>query len=127
MSASPVSTFRAVTQAPVRRRAREVQARGPQARPARLAAPGGRPVQSMGPSVAGGPVQLRLAQARRMPRAAGGVQLTDRGILLVSVLMGALLLGSLVVGVVSFFGVSDAPLDDAPTVDAPGVTLVVVH
>lgn len=128
MSASPAVLSRVVTPAPVRRRLRGLRARGPLARPQRLAAPAGRPVQPVAPVLAGGPVGLRLAPVApsvgRRPVTGQGVQLTDRGILVVALLMAGLFAASMLVGVASFLRVSDAPLDDAPAPTAAQVALV---
>lgn len=118
MSASLIAKANAVTPAKVRRRVREQQLRGPQARPVRLTAPGGRPLQPMAPGGHGAPVELVWgsdARGRAARPASGQVQLTDRGILAVVVLLGLIVVATVSVGVVRFLGVSDAPLEEAPT------------
>ncbi|SJN35119.1 hypothetical protein [Luteococcus japonicus] len=118
MSASLIAKANAVTPAKVRRRVREQQLRGPKARPVRLTAPGGRPLQPMAPGGHGAPVELVWgsdARGRAARPVSGQVQLTDRGILAVVVLLGLIVVATVSVGVVRFLGVSDAPLEEAPT------------
>ncbi|MEL4505683.1 hypothetical protein AAEX63_12280 [Luteococcus sp. H138] len=118
MSASLIAKAEAVTPAPTRRRVREPQLRGPQARPQGLAAPGGRPLQPVAPGGHGVPVQLVLdvpLPRRTVPAPAGSgtrVQLTDRGILAIVILLAVIAVATVVIGLVSFFSVSNAPLEE---------------
>ncbi|MEL4357469.1 MULTISPECIES: hypothetical protein [unclassified Luteococcus] len=130
MNASLIAKASAVTPAPVRRRVREVQLRGPQARPQGLAAPGGRPAQPVAPGGHGAPVQLRLAPQRsralsapatRVAAADGPVRLTDRGILVIVLVLAVIAVATLALGLVKFFGVSDAPLEE----QAPSTSVAV--
>lgn len=107
----------AVTPAKPRRRRESL--RGPLARPQAAAAPVARPQQPAGPALQGPAVQLQLAPAARLaPRreraASGPVQLTERGLLAVMVLLAAITVATVTVGLVAFFGVSNAPLDEQP-------------
>lgn len=110
MSLTNVVTAPVVTPAGTRRRPRGQQLRGPIARPQRLDAPGGRPVQPVAPAL-GGPVRLRQAAPRTNPAAQPGLRLTDRGVALVVSFFMALALVSVAVIATLFFSVSNAPLD----------------
>lgn len=114
MSASQIAKASAVTPATVRRRVREQQLRGPLARPTRIAAPGGRPLQPVAPGGHGAPVELVWgsgARGRVARPASGQVQLTDRGILAIVVLLALIAVATVSIGVVRFLGVSNAPIE----------------
>lgn len=128
MSASLIAKAEAVTPAPTRRRVREPHLRGPQARPQGLAAPGGRPLQPVAPGGHGVPVQLVLGAPRcthvpSSPAMSGRVQLTDRGILAIVVLLVAITVVTVVIGLVSFFSVSNAPLEEGVPQQGVAVSL----
>lgn len=127
MSAQSIARNAPVT--PVRPRRRPGRLRGPSARQQVAGAPQGRPSQPAGPQLSG-PVELRLEPAARLRPAAvgnrqqvagGRVQLTDRGLLAVMVLLAVLTAATLAVGLVSFLSVSNEPLP--PSGQAVGVQL----